>query len=61
MHRLIKATCAVAAEEAGKARAGRIAALAQKRFKEVCGYGKPVTAHTSHRFYLRDYHAKSRR
>ena len=36
MHRLIKATCAIAAEEIGDARAGRIAAKAQKRYAELC-------------------------
>ena len=40
MHRLIKATCAIAAEEIGKARAARIAARAQKRYEELCRENK---------------------
>jgi hypothetical protein len=55
MHRLIKATCAIAAEDIGKARAERIAAKAQKRYEELCwenaSDSKALRAHTYARIY----------
>ena len=55
MHRLIKATCAIAAEEIGKARAACIAAKAQKRYEELCrenaSDSKALRAHTYARIY----------
>ena len=55
MHRLIKATCAIAAEEIGNARAERIAAKAQKRYEEICrenvSDSKALRAHTYARIY----------
>ncbi len=55
MHRLIKATCAIAAEDIGKARAERIAAKAQKRYEILCrenaADSKPLRAHTYRRIY----------
>ena len=55
MHRLIKATCAIAAEDIGKARAARIAAKAQKRYEELCrentADSKALRAHTYARIY----------
>ena len=55
MHRLIKATCAIAAEDVGKARAARIAAKAQKRYEELCrenaSDSKALRAHTYARIY----------
>ena len=36
MQKLIKTTCAIAAEEIGKERAGHIAVKAQKRYQELC-------------------------
>ena len=50
MHRLIRATCAIAAEDIGKTRAKRITAMAQKRFEELCRENaadpKALRAHT---------------
>ena len=50
MHRLIKATCAIAAEDIGKVRAERIAAKAQKRYEKLCrenaSDSKALRAHT---------------
>ena len=50
MHRLIKATCMIAAEDIGKVRAERIAAKAQKRYEELCwenaSDSKALRAHT---------------
>ncbi len=55
MHRLIKATCAIAAEDIGNARAERIAAKAQKRYEELCrenaSDSKALRAHTYARIY----------
>jgi len=55
MHRLIKATCAIAAEEIGREQAERIAAKAQKRFEELCrenaADSKALRAHTYARIY----------
>jgi hypothetical protein len=55
MHRLIKAACAIAAEDIGKARAERIAASAQKRYEELCrenvSDSKVLRAHTHARIY----------
>ena len=55
MHRLIKATCMIAAEDIGKARAERIAAKAQKRYEELCrentADSKTLRAHTYARIY----------
>lgn len=55
MHRLIKAVCAIAAEEIGMEKAGRIAAAAQKRYEELCtenvSDSKALRAHTYRRIY----------
>ena len=55
MHRLIKATCMIAAEDIGKVRAERIAAKAQKRYEELCwenaSDSKALRAHTYARIY----------
>ena len=55
MHRLIKATCAIAAEEIGNARAERIAVRAQQRYGELCRENtsdpKALRAHSYARIY----------
>ena len=55
MHRLIKATCAIAAEELGKDRADRIAARAQARYEALCrenaSDSRALRAHTYKRIY----------
>lgn len=55
MHRLIKATCVIAAEEIGKERAERITAKAQKRYEELCRENasdpKALRAHSYARIY----------
>ncbi len=55
MPRLIKATCAIAAEEIGKERAKRIAARAQHRYEELCRENasdpRALRAHTYARIY----------
>ena len=55
MHRLIKAACAIAAEEIGKARAEQIAAKAQTRYEELCRENasdpRALRAHTYARIY----------
>ena len=55
MHRLIKATCMIAAEDIGNARAECIAAKAQKRYEELCRENasdpKALRAHTYARIY----------
>ncbi len=55
MHRLIRSTCAIAAEEIGERRAARIAAKAQKRYEELCrentSDSKALRAHTYTRIY----------
>lgn len=50
MHRLIRATCAIAAEDIGKTRAKRITAMAQKRFEELCreNAADPKALHGAH-------------
>ena len=55
MQRLIKDSCAIAAEEIGKEKAGRIADAAQKRYEELlaenAGDSKALKAHTFKRIY----------
>ena len=55
MQRLIKATCAIAAEEIGKEKSHRIAAAAQKRYEELLEENKydskALKAHTFKRIY----------
>ncbi|MBR2255870.1 MAG: hypothetical protein IJ899_00720 [Blautia sp.] len=55
MQRLIKDSCAIAAEEIGKEKAGRIAEVAQKRCEELLaentGDSKALKAHTFKRIY----------
>ena len=55
MQKLIRTSCAIAAEEIGKERADRIADGAQKRFEELleenAGDGKALQAHTFKRIY----------
>ena len=55
MQRLIKTTCAIAAEEIGRERAGRIAAKAQRRYQGLClentSDSKALQAHTFKRIY----------
>jgi hypothetical protein len=55
IHRLIRTTCAIAAEEIGKEKADRIAASAQKRYEELlaenAGDSKALRAHTFTRIY----------
>ena len=50
MHRLIKATCTIAAEEFGQERVDRIAARAQRRYEDLCRENtsepKTLRAHT---------------
>ena len=36
MNRLIRTTCAIAAEDIGRERAGRIAVMAQRRYEKLC-------------------------
>ncbi len=55
MHRLIKTTCAIAAEEIGKHKASRIAEAAQKRYEELLAENaddsNALKAHTFKRIY----------
>ena len=55
MHKLIKKTCAIAAKELGKERAGLIAKAAQQRYEELCAENKSdskaLRAHTFTRIY----------
>ena len=55
MQKLIKTTCAIAAEDIGRARAGRIAVKAQKRYEELClensSDPKALRAHAFKRIY----------
>ena len=55
MHRLIRFTCSIAAEEIGRERAERIAARAQKRYEKLCrenaADSKSRRAHTFKRIY----------
>ena len=55
MHRLIRSTCTIAAEEIGQARAARIAEKAQKRYEALCRENaadpKALRAHTFKRIY----------
>ncbi len=55
MHRLIKSTCAIAAEEIGEEKAGRIAQAAQKRYEELLaentGNSKALRAHVFKRIF----------
>ena len=55
MQRLIRAVCAIAAEDIGKESAERIAEAAQKRYEELCkensGDSKALRAHTYSRIY----------
>lgn len=50
MNRLIRTTCAIAAEDIGRERARRIAAMAQKRYEALCAENasdsKALRAHT---------------
>lgn len=53
--RLIRSACAIAAEEIGRKRAGRIAAEAQKRYEALCRENAPdskaLRAYTFARIY----------
>lgn len=55
MNRLIRTTCAIAAEDIGRERARRIAATAQKRYEALCvenaSDSKALCAHTFRRIY----------
>ena len=55
MNRLIKTTCAIAAEEIGADKADRIAAAAEKRYEELIAENqmdsKALRAHTFKRIY----------
>ena len=55
MQKLIKTTCAIAAEEIGKERAGHIAVKAQERFRKLClenaSDPKALRVHTFKRIY----------
>jgi len=55
MHRIIRTTCAIAAEEIGKDKAERIAAAAQLRYEKLLsensGDSKALRAHTFKRIY----------
>ncbi len=55
MQRLIKTACAIAAEEIGEEKAGRIAEAAQKRYEELLAENaddsKALKAHTFKRIY----------
>ena len=55
MHKLIKAVCAIAAEDIGKIKADRIAKIAQKRYEDLCGENigdsKAIRAHSYRRIY----------
>ncbi len=55
MHRLIKSTCKIAAEDIGRERAGRIAVKAQRRYQELClenaSDSKALRAHSFKRIY----------
>ena len=55
MQKLIKSSCAIAAEEIGKEKAKRIAKAAQNRYKELLAEnaddGKALRAHTFKRIY----------
>ena len=55
MNRLIRTTCAIAAEDIGRERASRVAARAQKRYEALCSENasdsKALRAHTFKRIY----------
>jgi len=55
MHRLIKTSCAIAAEDLGKEKAERIAKAAQRRYEELlnenAGDSKALRKHTFRRIY----------
>ena len=55
IHRLIKKTCSIAAEDNGMQKANRIAEVAQKRYKELCrenaSDSKALRMHTYKRIY----------
>ena len=55
MQRLIKTTCAIAAEDIGRGRARDIAEKAQRRYQELClenaSDSKALRAHTFKRIY----------
>lgn len=55
MHRLIRQSCNIVAEDIGKQKADRIAEAAQKRYKELCrenaSDSKALRAHTYKRIY----------
>ncbi len=55
MHRLIRQSCNIAAEDIGKQKADRIAQAAQKRYEELCresaSDSKALRAHTYKRIY----------
>ena len=55
MNRLIRTTCAIAAEDIGQERARRIAATAQRRYEKLCAENasdsKALRAHTFKRIY----------
>ena len=55
MNRLIRSTCAIAAEEIGRERADHVAAMANKRYEELCVENatdsKALRAHTFKRIY----------
>ena len=55
MNRLIRTTCAIAAEDIGRERASRVAARAQKRYEALCSENaldsRALRAHTFKRIY----------
>ena len=55
IHRLIKKTCSIAAEDNGMQKANRIAEVAQKRYEELCrentSDSKALRMHTYKRIY----------
>ena len=55
IHRLIKKTCSIAAEDIGMQKANRIAEVAQKRYEELCrenaSDSKALRMHTYKRIY----------